>query len=744
MIKHYKVALNCFPNALPVAKTLDVSCTYLTDDHLVMWLRAPSIDTHTICGIDIETYPEPAFAETFGAGLLAIKSKIRTIQIYDGKRVVVLDLMRADGTNITADRSLLSRICSLLKSANWAAHNAQFEVDHFTKLLELDGSPIPLFCACSRNAYRLVLQADTHEWQKYDGTLQGVSRRVLGVNVDKDIKHDRWATPGVLDEEQLNYCARDAILPRMLIEILYGNLIDLGMGDFFKLNTEMHNVIAHMHLFGNPIDAEAHEALCQEWLAKLKTAEAACFGMLNADRGFADAESAWQMIQDKISKKQLLPVANYMVDYMRESDWSNPLELQKLMVAFAAMSNKYDDKSTTTAFKRAGKNIEEHLINPGSDKQLSNWMKAHAPKHLLADWPLTPASVKYLEEWSSHPERKPEDVADASKLQLKMSNDVFEDMGEMEEIKPISDYKKYSRLYGTYGEGLKKFYVKAAWNAHPTVHSQYTMCWADTGRQSTNSPSVQNAPNLKEFRSIYVTRGPGYVFGSADFSQIELRISAEVTQDPVMLEVYLTGGDIHSETARAISSLDESTTDEETWKHIRKCAKIVNFSTIYGGGANAVAKGARKAGLKSPLHEYQSFIERYRERYYVARQYQIDNAEYCKKVGKVTVPYGKVCTLDPDYAYTQSANYPIQGAAAVVQFIAASGFYKFYCEHPELDFRILKLVHDSIDFDCRAENLETVRDALTEIMQNAMLVVFPDAPVFDIVGFSSGANWGEC
>lgn len=740
MIKKFKTGMELFPNALESLKSLSVPCNYLEGEHVRMWLRAPTVDTSQLCGIDIETYPDPQFEGTFQAGLMAVKSLIRTIQIYDGKEVVILDLMDSQGGNILTDRGLLSAVCTLLKSGTWTAHNAQFEMDYFVKLMELDGSPQPIMCYCTRNAYRLINQAETHNWKRYDASLQGVARRVLGVNVDKDVQHDRWKIPGPLDAEQLNYCARDAILPRILLEILHGNLADLSMVDFFKLNTEMHNVISHMHLYGNPIDEEKHDVLIADWKEKLEAAELECFALLNADKGFADAEAAWEVIQPKIAKKYQKPVAEFMMR-LSPIQWADPHEIRYLSQLFfgkAAQASEDKDEGLRKAFKRAAVNLEEHLINPGSDAQLSRWMKTHMPKEVLAEWPLTDGSLEYVNDC----QEKGVEV-DPTKLQLSMSGETFIDVGDIEEIRPIQVYKKYSKLYSTYGVGLKEFYVNCPWAEKPTIHSQYSLCYTETGRQSTYSPTTQNAPNSKEFRAIYTTRGPGYKFVSADFSQIELRIEAEITQDPVMLEVYRRGGDIHSETTTAISGLSAETADPDHWTFVRKCAKIVNFSTVYGGGAGAVRKGTRKAGLNLTLADCQEFIDRYRERFNVAREWQVQQAEHCKPLRKVTIPGGKIASLYPDWEYTQSLNYPVQGSAGVVEFLAACALYEFYCANPQLDFRILKLVHDSIDCECRADQVEELKAAMIKIMQEAMLKVFPDAPVFNIAEIHDGDFWED-
>lgn len=1019
MITRFNLRLAEFllPGHLEGLQTQDFKTTYLSEDTLRMWLRAPTVDTTQLCGIDIETYPAPGWEDKAGAAIHSYSARIRCVQIYDGKEVIVLDFMLPDGSNLLhTDKTVLGQFCNLLTLGTWTAHNAQFEVNHFTRLLEMNGSPTELTVYCTMNAYRLILQADSWDWKKYDASLKGVSRRVLGVNVDKEISHAAWAVPGKFDQEQLRYCTLDAVLPKLLLAVLFENISGLGMTDYFKLNTRLHNVIAHMTLFGSPIDADLHAKLITEWEVEFDKAAVECFDLLNCDRGFTHIEEFNTFIVDKVTSKQVQPVMAFVELFMWGKDVGDSGDLLELQHALEQRAVEcVEDASAQRAFKRAAKNIEEYLINPGSDKQLSEWAKAHVPQEVLDDWALTDASIKYVDECKT----KGVEI-DPAKVQLKMDAETFDDLGELEVIGPISRYKKYSKLLSTYGETLQNYYVHNPWSDRPTVHAQFSLCYTETGRLSTYKPSCHQIPRQKKgtvgLRSCFIPHSDDHEFVSADLcftgdtlidtpngdtpirdlsvgdlvftyrkdrpavgkvtqhllvgkepcvevwldngkkirctkehkflltdcskvqagdlkpgdrllpirrtnaghgytllyshssfryvkehnvvaeaaygkrpegfhvhhidgdrannapynleykeaskhwsdhgkenykkqnhtlrikelrkalknrrtyvgkenpnwgkfksdpikclyckkkfrsppshnakycsvacyqesrqlglnckvvsvteisglhnvysiavspdknyalsagvfvsnSQIELRADAEITGDPVMLEVYETGGDIHATTAAGIlakSGLTKETVNEADWEITRDASKNVNFACVYGGGAGAVKKGGRKSGIKYPLDVWQTFVDAYRDTYSVARQYKLEHADYCKKTLKVTVPYGKVCALHPDWAFTQSLNFPVQGSAFVVLAIGLCGLYRVYCDRGDLQFKILKTVHDSIDISCHESQVEELKHIITSCFEHGMLTVFPEATTLNLVGIKSGASW---
>lgn len=687
-------------------------------------------------GIDIETYRKEEYVGTTGAGLLAAKSRIRTIQLYSEPVTIVLDLMDDDLYYHFTDKEAVISLFKFLQSKKLVAHNAIFETCHLQRVAEAYGILEPLNIYCTMNAFRLVVYATELNPLRFKASLDNVAKLVLGIDVPKELQTSDWSAPGELSEEQIDYCARDAILPVKLLEVLSENLEELGMLEVYKLNTQAQEVVAHMNNGGIPIDEVAHEKLTNHWKKELEKYERECFLLLNEGKGSLIASELKALLTDKIVegwKDTIWEECIFSESRPRITQFPEEAErFFALSAEFEAKANKALDppsfyskqeakesRAIARACKRFAKNIKAYLVNPNSGKQLSDWLKENVDTR---GWPVS--------EKSGH---------------LKTDHHTFLESPDSDKIAPIIEYKKYEKLYSTYGVGLLDHMVEDA-DGIFRIHPNFTLCYTETGRMSSFEPNLQNAVSTRRdegFRKIFVSGGSDRRLLVADFSQIEIRTFAHISGDSTMLEVYANNGDIHTATAEAISGRKASDFEEEEWKIKRFHAKAINFCVLFGGGAATICKYAKRTyGVDMEYDEAAEYLENFRQTYHEGRQWQLDHTKACEHSLEVRTPLGKLRRLDPETYYTVCLNTPVQGGAAEIMLKAMVNLWDAI-RNSGADARILNIVHDEVIVDCHVDDIQKVGKLIKKAMCDAMVFVFPDATVDGLVDVGVGMNWAE-
>ncbi len=304
-------------------------------------------------------------------------------------------------------------------------------------------------------------------------------------------------------------------------------------------------------------------------------------------------------------------------------------------------------------------------------------------------------------------------------------------------IDKILQYRTYTKLKSTYSEGLQ-YSIDENTGA---IHSYLEQVVAATGRISSHNPNLQNIPIRyemgRELRKAFVPRNQDYVLLSADYSQIELRILAHLSQDSKMIAAYNEGIDIHALTASQIfeKKLDDITLAE------RSDAKAINFGIIYGMG---------KYSLSEDLHiSYQAaedYINNYFAKYPDIKTFLDKSKEDAEKLGYAMTLFGRKRPIPEllnknhrirEYGKRVAMNAPIQGSSADIIKVAMIKV------HEELTVRNLKSqlimqIHDELIIDTHKDEFDEVRDVLIEAMKNACHL---DVPLN--VDVSSGDNWYE-
>ena len=302
--------------------------------------------------------------------------------------------------------------------------------------------------------------------------------------------------------------------------------------------------------------------------------------------------------------------------------------------------------------------------------------------------------------------------------------------------KLLLEHRSLSKLKSTYTDKLPKM-------VNPNtgrVHTNYGQATAITGRLSSNDPNLQNipvrTPQGREIRKAFIA-APGNVIVSADYSQIELRIMAHISQDASLLDAFAKGLDIHRATAADIFGIPIAEITSEQ----RRYTKAVNFGLIYGMGAFGLAS---QLGIERSAA--QQFIDKYFARYPGVAEYMQQTRESARANGYVETVFGRRLTLTdinggngPRRAGAERAaiNAPMQGTAAdliKLAMIAVDG----WLEKSKLHSKLIMQVHDELVLEVPQSELETVKKELPLKMTGvAQLRV----PLVADVGV--GANWDE-
>ncbi len=316
--------------------------------------------------------------------------------------------------------------------------------------------------------------------------------------------------------------------------------------------------------------------------------------------------------------------------------------------------------------------------------------------------------------------------------------DVLEDLAtEHDFAARVLDYRQLQKLKSTYTDALQD-------HIHPEtgrVHTSYLQSGANTGRLASTDPNLQNIPVRSEegrrIREAFVAE-EGKVLLSLDYSQIELRILAEIAGIDALKQAFKDGLDIHAMTA---SEMFDVPLDEMT-PEIRRRAKAINFGVIYGISAFGLARN-----LRIPRAEAQDFITRYFERFPGIRTYMDDTKGFAKEHGYVQTLFGRkihtpeITAKGPRAGFAQRAaiNAPIQGTAADV---IRRAMIRMPDAIAGLPAKMLLQVHDELLFEVDEDRADDVIAQAREVMESAA------APVVQLsvpltVDAGRGANWAE-
>ncbi|CAN4266863.1 PolA DNA polymerase I - 3'-5' exonuclease and polymerase domains [Methylophilaceae bacterium] len=300
--------------------------------------------------------------------------------------------------------------------------------------------------------------------------------------------------------------------------------------------------------------------------------------------------------------------------------------------------------------------------------------------------------------------------------------------------KVLLEYRGLAKLKSTYTDKLPRMINVQTGR----VHTSYNQAVAITGRLASSEPNLQNIPvrsaEGRRIREAFIAPKGSYIV-SADYSQIELRIMAHLSQDAGMLEAFANNEDIHRATAAEIFGVERSAVDNEQ----RRYAKVINFGLIYGMSAFGLAQN-----LNIERSAAASYIGRYFARYTGVREYMQDTREIAKAQGYVETYFGRRLWVPEinssnvqrrNGAERAAINAPMQGTAADLIKLAMIAVDKWLREE-KLQTKLIMQVHDELVLEVPDNELELVKYSLPKLMQN---VANLSVPLLAEVGV--GSNW---
>ena len=325
-----------------------------------------------------------------------------------------------------------------------------------------------------------------------------------------------------------------------------------------------------------------------------------------------------------------------------------------------------------------------------------------------------------------------------TKTGFSTDGEVLEKLRPLHELPgAVLEYRAVAKLKSTYVDPLPAMVDPETGR----LHARFNQTVAATGRLSSSDPNLQNIPIRtplgREVRRAFIPGEPDWVLVSADYSQVELRIMAHLSRDPLFLRVFREGLDIHRDTAARLFGIEpEAVTDEQ-----RARAKTVNFGILYGQGAYSLA---RTLGIGN--REAKEFIEEYKGLYSGVVAYLEGTLERARECGYVTTLLGRRRFLPnlkvgggPARAAAErlAINTPIQGSAADLIKVAMNAVHRRLAREGSRA-KLLLQVHDELLLECPAAEADTVADGLRREMEGAL-----DLEVPLVVNLGVGSNWAE-
>lgn len=274
------------------------------------------------------------------------------------------------------------------------------------------------------------------------------------------------------------------------------------------------------------------------------------------------------------------------------------------------------------------------------------------------------------------------------------------------EVAVLLRYRKVSKVVSIFTKKLPNFIRPVSGR----IHSSYWQLGAATGRFSCSNLNLQQIPNEARFRDCFIP-APGNKFVIADYSQIELRVAAAISRDPIMLEAYRTGEDLHRQTAAILTGKDTSEIDKKE----RQLAKAVNFGLLFAMGAKRLSEYAESNyGVKMSVKEAEEFKGKFFKHYIGLRDWnrrtEIGNTYEARTLK------GRRRLWESGSKINERLNLPVQGTAADIMKIALGSLPKAL---KGTDAKLVAIIHDEIILECPEQRAEEVKTILVSVMESA-------------------------
>ncbi len=394
--------------------------------------------------------------------------------------------------------------------------------------------------------------------------------------------------------------------------------------------------------------------------------------------------------------------------------------------------------SALAAMEREGVRVDEGVLKKMSDLLKTDIEKAQKEIFQLAGAEFNIGSPKQLGEVLFDKMKLLEKTKKTKTGQYATGEDILQKLAAEHPIaRKILEYREFEKLRSTYVDALPKMMSKT----DGRIHSDFRQAVAATGRLSSNNPNLQNIPirteRGRQVRGAFVPRDKNYLFMSADYSQIELRIAASFAKDEIMIEAFRNKRDIHTTTAAKVFKVDLAQVSPD----MRRKAKEVNFGILYGSTAFGLSQN-----LNISRTEAAEIIESYFKEFSAIKRYMDDSINEAREKEYVETILGRRRYLRDinsrnvttrGFAERNAINAPIQGSAADIIKIAMVNIHR-WLEKEKLKSKMILQVHDELVFDLHKDEQDIVKPKVIELMKCAVIL---DVPMEVEVGV--GKNWLE-
>ena len=419
-------------------------------------------------------------------------------------------------------------------------------------------------------------------------------------------------------------------------------------------------------------------------------------------------------LKDVFFEEKFEGVSLKMVNFYNE--YRVKIETENLHYLFYDVENRLSE--VLFSMEESGFKIDENILFDLKKKYESELQELTAKIYKLAGEEFNINSPKQLGEilydklGLSHSKKKSTSAENLSEIE-----------SEHEIVGFVLRFRKVSKFLNTYVSGIFPHI-----DSNKFVHTYFKQTFTTTGRLSSTEPNLQNIPirseESREIRSMFVASNENSVLIDADYSQIELRILAHMSEDELFVDAFKNNGDIHTQTASSIYGLPK----ELITKDMRRSAKVVNFGIIYG---------MSEYGLAEDLHisakEAKTFIANYYSNHKAVENLMNNLIQSARDTGKATTLFGRTRKMfdinATNYmvrtrAERASQNMPLQGTAADIIKIAMVNIFDAL-KRGGYRARLIMQVHDELIIDCPKEEESKVKELMVYEMKNACKLIVP-------------------
>jgi DNA polymerase I-like protein with 3'-5' exonuclease and polymerase domains len=354
---------------------------------------------------------------------------------------------------------------------------------------------------------------------------------------------------------------------------------------------------------------------------------------------------------------------------------------------------------------------------PTNPPEVRDWLARVLTSEQLATWPRTRRSSE-----------------------LSIENRHLKRLGHIESARPVLAMLTKAKLLSAFGAKLVEYISPTTGR----IHCSYQIAGSKSGRFTATRPNLQQLPATRapEFKRAIVA-APGNVMVGGDWSQIEMRAAAWLSQDPILTQLFADGRDIHAETAASIARIPIT----EVFAEQRQAAKPVNYGSIYGIQAESLAANAfADYGIEMTVAEAQQALDRFFGKYRKFDEWRWENWRKCKARGYVEIGCGRVVEAAWEehgrLRFSQAANLPVQGVCADAMLRALRLVYVRL--HDEgVRGGLVASVHDEVLLEVHESDAGLAREILEQSMVLAFTESFPGAPTTGLVAVKIGLTWAD-